>query len=134
MEVVYAIEKRLGAEEFVDVLKRSGLAERRPVDQPERIALMLKHANLFVTARRGGRLVGIARSLSDFTYCCYLSDLAVDRACQRQGIGRTLIEKTREAAGPGSMVLLLSAPAAMGYYPRIGMPKIDNAFMFERRR
>lgn len=134
MTVAYAIEDGVTADEFVDVLRRSGLAERRPVDEPGRIALMLKHANLMVTARYRGKLVGVARSLSDFTYCCYLSDLAVDRAYQMQGIGRRLIDETRRAAGPDSMVLLLSAPKAMSYYPHIGMSKVDNAFMHPRQR
>jgi GNAT superfamily N-acetyltransferase len=132
--IVYAVEERLTADEFVDVLRRSGLAERRPVGEPDRIAKMLAHANLFVTARDAGRLIGVARSLTDFAFCCYLSDLAVDRAYQKQGIGRALIDKTRDAVGPDSMVLLLSAPAAMSYYPRIGMPKAENAFIFTRRR
>jgi GNAT superfamily N-acetyltransferase len=133
-EVRYAIEERLTADEFVDVLWRSGLAERRPVAEPDRIARMLAHANLFVTARVDGKLIGVARSLTDFAFCCYLSDLAVDRAYQKRGIGRTLIDKTREAVGPDAMVLLLSAPDAMSYYPRIGMPKAENAFIFARRR
>ena len=133
-EIIYAVEERLTAAEFVDVLRRSGLAERRPVDEPARIAKMLQHGNLFVTARDGGKLIGVARSLTDFAFCCYLSDLAVDRAYQKRGIGRALIDKTREAAGPDSTVLLLSAPAAMSYYPRIGMPKAENAFVFARRR
>ncbi len=133
-EIVYAVEERLTAAEFVDVLRRSGLAERRPVDEPARIAKMLQHGNLFVTARDGGKLIGVARSLTDFAFCCYLSDLAVDRAYQKRGIGRLLVDKTRDAAGPDSMVLLLSAPAAMPYYPRIGMSKAENAFIFTRRR
>jgi GNAT superfamily N-acetyltransferase len=133
-DIVYAVEDKLAAAEFVDVLHRSGLAARRPVDDPVRIARMLDHANLIVSARDAGRLIGIARSLSDFAFCCYLSDLAVDRAYQGRGVGRTLIDKTREAASPDSVVLLLSAPGAMTYYPHIGMPKIDNAFMFPRRR
>lgn len=132
--IVYAREEGLSAAEFVDVLRRSTLAERRPVDDPRRVALMLKHGNLVVTARDGGRLVGVARSLTDFAFCCYLSDLAVDVAYQRRGIGRRLIDETRKEAGPDSMCLLLSAPAAMGYYPRIGMPKAENAFMFPRQR
>lgn len=132
-KIVYAVEKGLTAAEFVDVLRRSGLAERRPVDEPDRVAKMLEHGNLMITARDGGKLVGVARSLTDFTYCCYLSDLAVDRDYQRQGIGRALIDRTREAVGD-SMVLLLSAPKAMTYYPRIGMPKAENAFLFPRRR
>ena len=131
--IAYAVEKTLTPHEFVDVLHRSGLAERRPVGEPERIARMIEHGNLFVTARDGSKLVGIARSLSDFTYCTYLSDLAVDRDYQRRGIGRTLIDKTREAVGD-SMLLLLSAPKAMTYSPHIGMPKAENAFIFARRR
>lgn len=134
MAIAYAVENRVSDAEFIDVLRRSGLAERRPVDEPQRIAKMLAHANLFVTARDGARLIGIARSLTDFGYCCYLSDLAVDRAYQRRGIGKALIEKTREAVGPESMVLLLSAPAAMAYYPHIGMQKAENAFIHPRAR
>lgn len=132
--IAYAVEERLTADEFLDVLHRSGLAVRRPVNEPGRIAKMLAHANLFVTARDGVKLVGIARSLTDFAYCCYLSDLAVDRAYQRRGIGRALIDRTRETVGPNSMVLLLAAPAAIAYYPHIGMPKVENGFMFPRRR
>lgn len=132
--VDYAVESALAAEEFVDVLERSGLAARRPVGEPERIQRMLRHANLIVTARDAGRLIGVARSLADFAFCCYLSDLAVDRAWQGRGVGRALIDKTRAAAGPDSMVLLLSAPGAMTYYPHIGMPKADNAFLYPRPR
>jgi ribosomal protein S18 acetylase RimI-like enzyme len=132
-KIVYAVEERLTVAEFLDVLHRSTLAERRPVGEPDRIAKMVQHANLWVTARDGGKLVGVARSLTDFTYCCYLSDLAVDKEYQRQGVGRALLAKTREAVGD-SMVLLLSAPKAMAYYPHIGMPKAENAFIFPRRR
>lgn len=132
-KIVYAVEKGLSAAEFVDVLRRSGLAERRPVDEPDRVAKMLEHGNLMVTARDGGKLIGVARSLTDFTYCTYLSDLAVDVAYQKQGIGKALIDRTREAVGD-SMVLLLSAPKAMSYYPHIGMPKAENAFIYPRRR
>jgi predicted N-acetyltransferase YhbS len=132
-KIVYAVEKKLSAAEFVDVLRRSRLAERRPVDEPDRVAKMLEHANLIVTARDGGKLVGVSRSLTDFTYCTYLSDLAVDRAYQKQGIGKALVDRTREAVGD-SMVLLLSAPQAMTYYPHIGMTKAENAFLYPRRR
>jgi predicted N-acetyltransferase YhbS len=133
--VVYAIATDLDPAEFTDVLRRSGLAARRPVDEPDRIRAMVRNANLTVTARdSGGRLIGVARSLTDFAYCCYLSDLAVDAAWQRRGIGRELIRRTRGAAGPGATVLLLSAPDAMDYYPRIGMTKIENGFAFARER
>ena len=121
-EIVYALEPALGADEFVDVLKRSTLAERRPVDTPNTIAGMLAHADLIVTARdRRGRLVGVSRAISDFNYCTYLSDLAVDESFQRRGIGRELIHRTHEAAGLHTTLILLAAPKAESYYPHIGM-------------
>lgn len=129
--VSYAVENDLAAGEFIDVLRRSGLAERRPVDDPETIAGMLKNASLIICARDGtGRLIGVARSLTDFAYCCYLSDLAVDRAWQGGGIGRRLMDLTHEKAGGTTAVtlLLLSAPGAMTYYPQAGMAHFDNCF------
>jgi predicted N-acetyltransferase YhbS len=133
MSITYHVGEKLSVAEFIDILERSTLAERRPVSEPARIAKMLEHGNLMITARDGKKLVGIARSLTDFAFCCYLSDLAVDKAYQKQGIGKELIERTRDAVAPHSMVLLLSAPAAMGYYPRVGMPKAENAFMHPRK-
>lgn len=134
MTLTYAVENDLSAEEFVDVLKRSGLDARRPVDKPDIIQGMVDNADLTVTARDGdGRLVGVARSITDFAYCCYLSDLAVDRACQRQGIGKDLIQRTRIAAGGDKIsLLLLSAPDGMDYYPKIGLDNFDNCFGIRR--
>jgi GNAT superfamily N-acetyltransferase len=132
--ILYAREKTLDPSEFIDVLRRSGLAERRPVDDRDRIERMLAHANLIVTARDGNRLVGVSRALTDYAYCCYLSDLAVDRQYQRSGIGQRLIEETRRAAGPEAACILLSAPGAVGFYQAIGMPQSDRAFVFERDR
>lgn len=129
--IAYSIEKDLGTEEFIDVLKRSTLAERRPVDEPERIQNMLRHGNLVITARYNGRLVGVARSLSDFTYCTYLSDLAVDVEFQKQGIGRALIQHTRQAA-PDATLILLAAPKAVEYYPRIGMTRFDQCYLLKK--
>lgn len=137
--IVYTIEPDLSVEAFVSVLRRSGLAARRPVDQPARIAAMLEHASLLVCARLGddkevGLLVGVARSLTDFAYCCYCSELAVDRAYQGRGIGKELIRRSREAAGDGATFLLLSAPDSMAYYPRVGLKRFDNCFGVRRRR
>ncbi len=134
MTLTYAVENDLSAEEFVDVLKRSGLDARRPVDKPDIIQGMVDNADLTVTARDGDdRLVGVARSITDFAYCCYLSDLAVDRACQRQGIGKDLIQRTRIAAGGDKIsLLLLSAPDGMDYYPKIGLDNFDNCFGIRR--
>lgn len=126
----------LRAADFIDVLHRSGLAERRPVEDADRIARMLANSNLIVTATdsAANKLIGVARSITDFAYCCYLSDLAVDRTYQGQGIGTALIEKTREVAGSESMCLLLSAPKAVGFYRAIGMEQPDNAFLYPRTR
>ncbi len=132
-ETVYGREEHLGADEYIDVVRKSGL--NRPVEDRGRIERMLAHANLIVTARQDGKLVGFARSLTDFCFCCYLSDLAVDRACQGQGIGKRLIEETRKAAGgAATTTLLLSAPGAMTFYEGIRMPKADNCFLYRRER
>lgn len=127
MNITYQIENDLSAAEFVDVLQRSTLGERRPVDDPERIANMLKHANLILTARLDGKLIGVARSLSDFAFCTYMSDLAVDMAFQHQGIGKELIRQTKLVCGKGKL-LLLAAPKARGYYPKIGMKHFEHCF------
>lgn len=134
MALTYSVENDLGLQEFTDLLFSSGLAKRRPADQPEKLTKMLEHANLIICVRDdAGKLVGVARSLTDFSFCCYLSDLAVDKACQKQGIGRELIRRTRElAGGDGTTVLLLSAPDAMDYYPKVGMTRINNGFALHR--
>ena len=91
--IAYATEDYLGADEYIDVVKKSGL--NRPVDDRGRVERYLKHSNLFVTARENGKLIGFARSLTDFCFCCYLSDLAVDRGFQGKGIGKRLIDLAR---------------------------------------
>ncbi len=133
MSVTYSIEPDLDPAEFTDVLVRSTLSERRPVAEAERIATMVGNADLIVCARdAGGRLIGVARSLTDFSYCCYLSDLAVDEAHQGSGIGRELIQRTHTAAGSGTTLLLLSAPAGMEFYPKAGLEKFDTCFGIRR--
>lgn len=132
-EILYAVEPDLTAAEFQDVLVRSTLAERRPAADLVRLDKMLRQADIIVTARENGRLVGIARTLSDFSYCSYLSDLCVDAALQKCGIGRALITRTREVAGPQCMLVLLAAPAAVGYYPHIGMRSHGSAWVIDRQ-
>lgn len=124
----YQIENNLNASEFREVLINSTLGERRPIDDEERIRKMVENANLIVTARHEGKLVGVARSVTDFVYCTYLSDLAVDVAYQKQGIGKELIKQTKLAA-PQANLILLSAPAAVNYYPKIGMDRHDACFL-----
>lgn len=133
MNVVYALEPQLDAQSMIDVLHRSGLAERRPVDDPDRIRRMIEQADIVLTARAGDRLVGVSRAITDFSYCCYLSDLAVEREHQGQGIGRELIRRTHEAAGLETTLILLSAPGAVSYYPHIGMQRHESCWVTPKR-
>jgi GNAT superfamily N-acetyltransferase len=106
----------------------------RPTNDKERIAKMYANSNLVVTAWDGPLLIGVARSVTDFCYCCYLSDLAVRKDYQTVGIGKELVALTKKAIGPQSMLLLLSAPTAMTYYPKIGMDKVENGFIIKREQ
>lgn len=124
----YEVNPPLTAEAFIGLLRRSTLAERRPVEDRETMEAMVANANLTVCAYDGHTLVGVARSVTDFAYCCYLSDLAVDKAYQKQGIGKALIQKTKERLGPKCKLILLSAPAAVEYYPKIGFTHHPQAW------
>ncbi|GAB4194262.1 MAG: GNAT family N-acetyltransferase [Wenzhouxiangellaceae bacterium] len=129
MAVEYRLNETLTAAAFVDLLRRSGLAARRPVDDVACIEQMLRHANLLISAWQGEKLVGVARSVTDFAYCCYLSDLAVDLELQRSGIGKQLIERTMAQLGPRCKLILLSAPAAVDYYPKLGFERHPQAWI-----
>ncbi len=133
MNVTYQLEPELSVEEFVDVLTRSTLAERRPVGDVPVLLRMLRNADLVITARSKGNLVGVSRALSDFAYCTYLSDLAVDLKYQRQGIGRELIRQTHEAAGLHTTLILLAKPKAQSYYSHIGMTRHESCWIISRR-
>lgn len=121
MSIIYALEPNLSAQEFQDVLISSTLAERRPADDLERLNKMLRNADVIITARDNGKIVGVSRAITDYAFCCYLSDLAVDVSYQKQGIGKKLIEETHKTAGLHVGLYLVSAPAAKEYYPKIGM-------------
>jgi predicted N-acetyltransferase YhbS len=129
-DIIYTIEKSLDVSEFIEVLKNSTLAERRPVDDEQRISSMCNNANLIVTARIDGKLIGVARSITDFVYCTYLSDLAVDLEYQKKGIGKKLIEETKKIT-PQAKLILLSAPAVVDYYPKIGMTKHNHCYYID---
>ena len=132
--IAYQLEPDLGEDEFIDVLVRSTLAERRPIDQPAVIRTMLQQADIIVTARADGRLVGVSRAISDFAYCTYLSDLAVDVAHQKRGIGRELIRRTHQAGGAATNLVLLAAPKARTYYGHIGMDPHDSCWIIRGAR
>ncbi len=128
--ITYHTGNDLDLDAVIELYRASTLGERRPVADRARMAAMLRNANLVVTARDGDLLVGIARSLTDHVYVTYLSDLAVRESYQRQGIGRELIRRTQEAAG-SAQIVLLSAPKAVEYYPRIGFDAHPSAWVLK---
>ncbi|MBK7142747.1 MAG: GNAT family N-acetyltransferase [bacterium] len=132
MHIQYHINESIEPAEVADLYADAGL--NRPVTDLPRIARMLDNANLIVTARDGAKLIGISRSVTDFSYCCYLSDLAVARSHQKQGIGQELILRTQQYLGEEVMILLLAAPQAREYYPHIGFTKNDDAWFLPRKR
>jgi ribosomal protein S18 acetylase RimI-like enzyme len=132
LEIIYRVNPWLEAHEVAGLFKSAGL--RRPVDDLNRIQRMLNNANLTIAAYHEDRLVGIARGLTDFSYCCYLSDLAVAKEYQGRGIGRELVRRMKDMLGDEVMLLLLSAPNAMSYYPYIGFEQADNAWIIHRTR
>jgi len=128
--IVYEQGRRITPQQLADVFTRSGI--KRPVDDLARMEKMLQHGNLLITAWDGASLIGVARALTDFAFCCYLSDLAVDREYQNRGIGQALIGQVRSAIGDDSMLLLLAAPSAMAYYPKVGFEAVANAWIIKR--
>ena len=130
MNITYRTDITPPTADIITVYESSGI--NRPTHNIERINKMYANSNVVVTAWDGGLLVGIARSLTDFCYACYLSDLAVSLKYQKAGIGKKLVELTKERIGDECMLLLLAAPSAMEYYPKIGMEKLDNAFLIKR--
>ncbi len=123
----YATGNDIDFDAFVDLYHASTLGERRPADDLDRMRAMLENANLVIAAWDGDALVGIARSLTDFVYATYLSDLAVRVSHQRLGIGKELMRRT-QAAAPDATLILLAAPAADDYYPHVGFTRHPRAW------
>ncbi|MFD0959059.1 GNAT family N-acetyltransferase [Paenibacillus chungangensis] len=130
--IVYRENAQVTPDKLAQVFKNSGI--RRPTDDIVRLHLMIQHADLLVTAWDGERLVGVARALTDYSYCCYLSDLAVDRAYQKHGIGKKLVAIVQERIGESCSFVLLAAPEAVDYYPRLGFERADKAYLIKRKR
>lgn len=128
----YSTTETITVGQFRDILVRSTLGERRPLHSEDTLDAMLTNASLLATAWDGERLVGIARSVTDFAFCCYISDLAVDEACQRQGIGRQLIEATAQRVGPHCKIILLAAPKADSYYGGVGFERHPRAWVRDK--
>jgi len=128
MNIEYKLNPNITEEEFIQILKNSTLGQRRPINDRNTINGMLKNADIIITASINNKIIGIARSVTDFNYCCYLSDLAVHTKYQNQGIGKNLISKTQEQLNSKCKIILLSAPSATKYYPKIGFTAHNSAW------
>lgn len=129
MDVRFTADEALSLEQFLGILRASGLAQRRPVGDPGCMQQMLDRAGLTVSAWADGRPIGVARSVTDFAYCCYVSDLAVAREFQGRGVGRGLLQATRARLGPRCKLILLAAPEAGGYYAHLGFERHADAWV-----
>lgn len=132
MKIEYKINIPISAEQFISVLNESSLAERRPVDDLECIKGMVENSNLIITAWDNAKLIGVARSITDLHYACYLSDLAVNKKYQKNGIGKKLQEITQEQLGPKCKLILIAAPLADSYYEHIGFTNNKRCWVLER--
>lgn len=129
--ITYSNERIIRPKELAEVFEKSGI--HRPTDDLPRLEEMIAHADILWTAWEDKKLVGIVRALTDFSYACYLSDLAVDKDYQQAGIGKNLIDKLQKQIGPEVSLVLLAAAGAMDYYPKVGFDHADNAFLIPRR-
>lgn len=132
MSIEYKINVPVSTGQFISLLRESSLGERRPIEDQECMEGMVKNSNLMVTAWDGGKLVGVARSMTDFHYACYLSDLAVDNKYQNNGIGKELQILTQKQLGPKCKLILVAAPAAHSYYKHIGFTNNQRCWILER--
>jgi ribosomal protein S18 acetylase RimI-like enzyme len=132
MAIDFKVNHRITADEFIGLLESSTLGERRPIHDRDCMEGMVSNANLTVSAWGDSLLIGIARSVTDFHYCCYLSDLAVHANYQRSGIGKRLQSLTQEQLGPRCKLILIAAPAANLYYAQIGYTHNDRCWVLDR--
>ena len=132
MDINFKFDVIPSADKIIELYKNSGLP--RPVNDKERIKRMYENSNLVITAWDGELLVGVSRSLTDFCWCCYLSDLSVRHEYKGKGIGKRLIELTKDKVGEHSMLLLLSVSTAMEYYPKVGLKRVENGFIIDRTK
>jgi predicted N-acetyltransferase YhbS len=132
MEIIYKTDIIPAAEQVIELYNKAGLP--RPTNDKERIQKMYDNSTLVVTAWDNDKLIGVSRCITDWVWCCYLADLAVDPSYQKSGMGKKLIELTKEKVGEQSMILLLSVPTAFEYYPKVGFTKEDRAFAIYRTK
>ncbi len=132
MNIEYKINAPISTDQFIELLRESTLGERRPIEDRECMEGMVKNSNLMVTAWDGEKLIGISRSMTDFHYACYLSDLAVLKKYQKGGIGKELQVITQKQLGPKCKLILIAAPAANSYYDKIGFTNNQRCWVLER--
>lgn len=125
-------QKTITKEQLSELFKNSGI--RRPYNDLNRIQKMIDYANLIITVWDNEKLVGVARCLTDFVYCCYLSDLAVDKEYQKKGIGKSILDYLKTLLTEEVSIILISAPEAMEFYPKVGFTKTDRAFLIQRKK
>jgi N-acetylglutamate synthase-like GNAT family acetyltransferase len=130
MQIEYSFEKIPSPDEVIELYDNCGLP--RPTNDRERMKRMFENSNLIVTAWHNDQLVGVSRCITDWVWSCYLADLAVRSNYKKSGIGKELIKLTKQKVGEQSMVLLLSVPTAMEYYPKVGFTRLENAFIINR--
>lgn len=131
-DIVYQINQVTDTKQIIDLFIKSGMP--RPTDDPQRVQEMFDNSDLIITAHYNNTLVGVCRCITDWVWCCYLSDLAVDPDYKKIGIGTHLIQLTREKLGQQVMILLLSVPTAMSYYPKVGFTKAERVFIMNRTK
>ena len=134
MSIEYKINAPVSTDQFIELLRESTLGERRPIEDRECMEGMVKNSNLMVTAWHGEELIGIARSVTDFHYACYLSDLAVHRKYQKAGVGKRLQIITQEKLGPKCKLILVAAPSANSYYEHIGFSNNQRCWVLDREQ
>lgn len=132
MEITYKWDITPDADAIIAVYESSGI--NRPTHDKERIAKMYANSDVVVTAWQNSLLVGVARSITDYCFSCYLSDLAVRSEFQCKGIGKKLVQLTKDVISNECMLLLVAAPSAVDYYPKIGMDKVNHAFIINREQ
>ena len=126
------VELNITPAQFIELLQNSTLGERRPIEDQECLAGMVNNSNLIISAWDKDKLIGVSRCMTDFHYCCYLSDLAVDKKYQRQGIGKQLQILTQQQLGEKCKLILISAPAANSYYQQIGFTNTERCWVLGR--
>lgn len=134
MNIEYKINIAISTDQFIELLRESSLGERRPIDDRECMEGMVKNSNLMVSAWDGEKLIGIARSMTDFHYACYLSDLAVDKHHQKSGIGKQLQIITQKQLGSKCKLILVAAPNANSYYEHIGYTHNQRCWILDREQ